>query len=200
MEIIKRITVDLMQPDIPTQIHAKQGDSARFVEVELLDRGVAYALPEGAEARFRCRKPDGHSCLNPAEISENGTVRVELTAQALAVPGIVQADVSLLGEDGKVLSSLNFEICVEAAPLGDLAESKDELGAYEERLEQIRNAAAMSGITAFAVTETADSVTVTTTGEDGSRSVVTARFDAEGYPTTLEVNGRAIPGTWEVLA
>lgn len=137
MEIKTRIQLDLSLPDMMREVNAKQGDDARHLEVELLDHGAAYAIPDGAAAFFRCRKPDGHSCYNPATIS-GGVVLVELTAQVLAVPGRVRADVELRGEDGGVLSAFCFAILVEAAPLGDLAESRDELRAYAAQLEKIR--------------------------------------------------------------
>ncbi|MBR2047138.1 MAG: BppU family phage baseplate upper protein [Oscillospiraceae bacterium] len=210
MEIKERIQLDLAKLGPMLEIHAKQGDdAARFVEVELLENGVAYAIPEGASAYFRCRKPDGHSCYNPAAISnEDGTILVELTAQVLAVPGPVLADVVLEG-DG-VLSAFSFIIQVEAAPLGDLAESRDELGRYEDQLAQIGTAiedvqaavedlqASAEGtleqrlraksirVTNFPATEP-PSITVGVVREDDSAVAYVVNLGANGYPAEVTV-------------
>lgn len=202
MEIRKHITLDLLQPDMQVQVDAKQGDDAsRYLEIELTEAGAPWQIPEGTAANFRCLKPDGRSCYNPAQITPEGTVLVELTEQCLAVPGAVAADVSLTGAGGEVLSSLNFVIRVERAPLGDLRDSRDELRVYEEQLEAVKEAISgivVQDIQSFAVTEAADSVTVTVTGDDGAQSAVTAVFDAEGYPVSIDVDGRQIPVSWEV--
>lgn len=222
MEIKERIQLDLAKPDMMLEIDAKQGDTARLVEVELTDHGVAVAIPEGASASFRCRKPDGHSCYNPASIaSDHSHVLVELTDQVLAVPGRVMADVVLEGEDSGVLSAFCFCILVEPRPLGDLAESRDELLAYEEQLEEIKDTLAQveeeiagiapggtAGVTSIRVTNFSGaetpSITVAATLEDGSGELYIINLDANGYPVNIHVKdssdpsgGYAVPIEWE---
>ena len=52
----------------------------------------------------------------------------------------------------------------------------------------------------FAVTETAESVTITCHMKDGTRQTHVLNFDANGNPTSIVVDGVSIPGTWEVAA
>ena len=210
MNMEQVIVLDVLSGAAPEVIHAKQGDaSTRFVRVELTAGGVAYTPPEGATARFRCVKPDGHSCLNPAVINADGSVTVELTEQALIVPGRVLADVSLMDADGGILSSFNFEIIVEAAPVGDLSESHDQLGVYEERLEAIESRLEDVGdgtggllrVTAIRVTDFSrsetPSIVVATSLEDGSGTISIINLDENGYPSQIVTDGVAVPVTWE---
>ena len=208
MNIEQVIVLDVASGAAPEVIHAKQGDaSTRFVRVELTAGGVAYVPPDKATARFRCVKPDGKSCLNPATINEDGSVTVELTEQALIVPGRVLADVSLLDADGGILSSFNFEIIVEAAPVGDLSESHDQLGVYEDRLEAIEKGldgigdggllrATAIRVTDFSRSET-PSIVVATSLEDGSGTISIINLDENGYPSQIITDGVAVPVTWE---
>lgn len=135
----QNITLDLYQVAMYkcASVHAKQGDDgSRFLRITLTEHGVAYVIPEGATAYFRCRKLDGHSCCNPAVINDDGTITVELTDQALAVTGLVVADVSLRGADGEILSSVNFSIMVDPAPLGKQIDSASEFLALVDMVER----------------------------------------------------------------
>lgn len=140
MKIEQTLTLDLHTGQPCPEIRAKQGDMAtRFVRISMTCDGEPYQLPQGVTARFRCRKPDGRSCLNPAVINEDGTVTVELTEQTLAVPGIAWADVSLVGQGGKVLSTVSFPIRVELAPLGEHLPSESELLVLTELIHRAEN-------------------------------------------------------------
>lgn len=203
MQVIKHITLDLENKGGQEPLYAKQGDDAsRFVSITLLKNGVVYAVPEGAAAYFRCRKPDGHSCYNPAAVNmDDGTILVELTAQVLIVPGRVAADVVLEGTEGQVLSSASFEIWVQAAPLGNLADSRDELGRYADQLEQIQTTiedvqasadealdqrlrAKTIRVTNFPATEP-PTVTVGVVREDDSAAAYVVALDDAGYPAQV---------------
>ena len=128
MILEQTVTLDLLGMEQYPVVRAKQGDDgSRFLKVAITREGEAYALPAGVTALFRCMKEDGHSCMNPAVVNEDGTITVELTEQVLAVPGTVWADLCLNGENGAVLSTMSFQIRVEPAPLGLEVESTNEL-------------------------------------------------------------------------
>lgn len=140
MKITKEITLDFAGGNPGMPVMAKQGDDgSRFVLITLTDNGGSCAIPQGATAEFRCVKPDGRSCLNPAVINADGTITVELTQQVLAVPGTVWADVTLKGEAGEILSTVSFRIWVCAAPLGKAIESDNEFLRLVELVEQGRS-------------------------------------------------------------
>lgn len=128
MKIEQLLTLDLQNAQPYPLIRAKQGDlSTRFVRIAMTCGGEAYRPPEGATAHFRCLKPDGHSCLNPAVINDDGTVTVELTEQTLAAAGMAWADVCLMDEEGAMLSTMSFRIEVDFAPVGMSAASENEV-------------------------------------------------------------------------
>lgn len=127
MNITQTITLDLAQVGVFTAVNAKQGDDqTRFVRAVILDGGMVWQAPEGTTAGFRCVKPDGHSCQNPAVINADGTVTVELTAQVLAVPGTVWADICFINAAGEVLSTASFSIYVAGVPQGQNIPSSNE--------------------------------------------------------------------------
>lgn len=127
MNITQTITLDLSQVGVFTAVNAKQGDDrTRFVRAVILNGGMVWQAPEGTTAGFRCVKPDGHSCQNPAVINDDGTVTVELTAQVLAVPGTVWGDISFVGADGETLSTASFAIYVAGVPQGQNIPSSNE--------------------------------------------------------------------------
>lgn len=128
MQITQNIALDLNRVGVYScaLVEAKQGDNAsRFVCVALTVDGVKYT-PSGVTAKFRCVKPDGCSCYDPAAINADGTITVELTEQVLAAPGWVDADICLCGDDGDILSTASFKIHVEPAPLGKNVTSTNE--------------------------------------------------------------------------
>lgn len=130
----------------PPVIQAKQGDDgARIVKITLLSNGVAYAPPAGATARFRALKPDGYSVDNPAALSA-GVVTVELTAQTLAVPGTVKADVVLTDSDGDILSTGTFHIIVEPAPVGKNIASSNEFITLQELIKKAEGLESGAGL------------------------------------------------------
>ena len=127
MNITEHITLDFHKPNSGTLVRAKQGDNdARYICITLTGNDTVYKPPEGATAGFRCLKPDGCSCDNPAVINEDGTITVELTEQVLAAHGHVWADLYLNGPDGQRLSSLNFRIYSEFVPQGQNIPSTNE--------------------------------------------------------------------------
>lgn len=128
MKIEQSLTLDLQNAQPYPVIRAKQGDqAARFVRIGMTCGGAPYLPPEGASAHFRCLKPDGRSCMNPAAVHSDGTISVELTDQVLAVPGVAWADVCLADENGAMLSTMSFRIEVDFAPVGETASSENEV-------------------------------------------------------------------------
>ena len=153
MQYTQEIRLDVSGECLYRYVQAKQGDQAtRFIQARLYAGGAEINLPSGATAEFRCLKPDGKSVLNLATINEDGSVTAELTEQVLAVPGQVQADISIKGADGERLSTASFIIQVDAAPVGKNIVSSNEflellntidrseelIGGYETALAQLQ--------------------------------------------------------------
>ena len=152
MEIKQKINLDFGRDTMPITVFAKQNDNkTRFLEITPLNGGQSYALEEGITPRLQLTKADGHTVLNDAKI-ENGVIIAELTAQALAAPGVAAAEIGLYkGEE--LLSSQTFYIDVERAAFDkDAPASSDEYNALVDALGKIDGAA----VTANAAAEAAN--------------------------------------------
>nr|WP_325300301.1 hypothetical protein [uncultured Dysosmobacter sp.] len=139
MEYIKEITLDVYQDRI-VEVEAKQGDTARGVEITVTAHG-AQLIPAGSpRVCFRARKPDGHGIDNPAEITEKNTIKYKFTAQTVACPGRFPCDVYFVQEDG-VLATVTFWLIVHHAPAGDEGTSSNEYGTMIEATDKALEAA-----------------------------------------------------------
>ena len=141
MEIKQKINLDFGRDTMPITVFAKQNDNkTRFLEITPLNGGQNYALEEGITPRLQLTKADGHTVLNDAKI-ENGVIIAELTAQALAAPGVAAAEIGLYkGEE--LLSSQTFYIDVERAAFDkDAPASSDEYNALVDAFNKIDGAA-----------------------------------------------------------
>ena len=141
MEIKQKINLDFGRDTMPITVFAKQNDNkTRFLEITPLNGGQSYALEEGITPRLQLTKADGHTVLNDAKI-ENGVIIAELTAQALAAPGVAAAEIGLYkGEE--LLSSQTFYIDVERAAFDkDAPASSDEYNALIDAFNKIDGAA-----------------------------------------------------------
>ena len=134
MECIKKINVELSGEMLFEYITAIQGDTAsRYVEIVLLNNNQAYTPPDGATAVIRATKPDGTIILNDCEISTDGTIKAELTAQMLAVCGNVRCQTSLYSSDGGILTSVPFIVKVVSKSANDAQiESGNEFNAIKD--------------------------------------------------------------------
>ena len=141
MEIKQKINLDFGRDTMPITVFAKQNDNkTRFLEITPLNGGQRYALEEGITPRLQLTNADGHTVLNDAKI-ENGVIIAELTAQALAAPGVAAAEIGLYkGEE--LLSSQTFYIDVERAAFDkDAPASSDEYNALVDAFNKIDGAA-----------------------------------------------------------
>lgn len=139
MKITAKHKMDLAQPNSIPPIHCVQGDAfSRRVELELLDKGEPWSVPEGTALQISYRRPDGvcgtytqtPDGSTAWEISQN-IAAIELIPQMLTAAGLVTVQVKLLCGDG-ILSTFAFYVLVQTglAP-GDSPEHyTDWLTAY----------------------------------------------------------------------
>lgn len=127
MKYIQNITLDISCSPTYQIINAKQCDNlSRCLNITLTSNGQQIKPESGVKAVFRCLKPDGNSCINPATINTDGTITVEFTKQELAVKGITLADISLLKNE-TILSTVSFSILVDKAPISlNISDSRSE--------------------------------------------------------------------------
>ena len=128
MILTHKITLSLNNRDGIQSIDAVQGDTARAVELTLLENGLAWAVPEDVRAVIRYRRiyggsggiydslPDGAAAWS---VREN-KVTAMLAPAVLAVPGPVEVQVTLTQGDAE-LTCFSFLVHVQ----GNLGEMED---------------------------------------------------------------------------
>ncbi len=226
MEIKQKINLDFGRDTIPITVFAKQNDNkTRFLEITPLNSGQSYALEEGITPRLQLTKSDGHTVFNDAKI-ENGVIIAELTAQALAAPGVAVAEIGLYkGEE--LLSSQTFYIDVERAAFDkDAPTSADEFNALIDAFGKIDGAAkaaeqavedgekaltdaaaavesannaagAANDAAAAAAKATADAENVNISAEQTATGATITVTDREGVQTSVHIDTLTAIKTWE---
>lgn len=134
--ITTTINLDFAKDASQEYVFAKQGDQeTRFVEVIPFDNGQAYTLTAGITARVGATKPDGTTVLDNCTITD-GHIFVELTAQMLAVPGIMVTEVQLYQGTALLSSQIFYVKIKESAYDVNAPESSDEYNALVEALAE----------------------------------------------------------------
>jgi hypothetical protein len=139
--IIHSYVIDLLNKyNRITQYEIKQydTDSHKF-EFTLLNNSVAYNLT-GLTGKIYIKKPNGNEVFSNLTIDNatGGKLSVLLTTQCLTVPGNVEAEITLYGTSGEVLTSITFTYIVKPVLRDDEAiESTNEYTALTEALAEV---------------------------------------------------------------
>lgn len=226
MQLTHSIALDFGRDTLPITIFAKQYDKeSRFVEIVPLECGKDYTLESGVTARLQLTKPDGHTVLKTATIT-NSVIKVELTEQTLAVAGTAVAEIGLY-KGNSLLSSQIFYIEIKRAAYNpDAPASSDEYPALIDALGKVEtsvnsansaaaaaNAAATKAETAAGGADTAaqnatSAASVANSAASGAENVnisatqTTTGADItvtnrEGEQTTLHIDTLTAVNTWE---
>lgn len=126
MDYTKPFRLGLRPNDVPYVVSAKQNDCfTRFLQVQLTRDDINYTPGNGVTYLFRCRRPDGALITEDSTTQiesrtlvtdlGNGIIQIELTDDALAVPGRCLCDLCMT-KDEQVLSTDLFVIDVVASP------------------------------------------------------------------------------------
>lgn len=184
----KSIVLDVNAINKHQCVDAKQfDDKSRFLKVTLTANGEPVTIETGTTAMFRAVKPDKKSVCNAAQINSDGTVTVELTQQVLACKGVVEADVSLVGSDGKVLSTASFFLQVQEAPLGNNVASESELLIFQQLADKTAESAAKGAEAAASVKNDAEAAkSAANTAESAKSSAETAKNTTVQIAESLE--------------
>ena len=160
MNITTSIYLDFGRGTLPITVFAKRGDvDSRTVEITPLDLGQPYTLEAGMTARIQATKPDMTQIVNDCTISD-GKIYADLTAQMLAVSGMLVAEIALY-KNASLLSSQVFYVDVkEQAYHEDTVISSDEFKSLCAALAAVENVDAW-------VEQTATGATIYVRGKDG---------------------------------
>ena len=166
MELITKITIDLIQHNHLRIVKAKQNDIGRSMEITLLANGVAFPAASSDLVRIFVKKPDRKLVYNNCTV-EDGKVIAPLTSQTLAVAGRALAEIELIRGESR-LSNPIFELDIAQTNIDDNAiQSTDEFGVIKEWLDDSVEAAteaAEAANTAAGAANTAAGVANTAAG------------------------------------
>jgi hypothetical protein len=133
MPTIKNIELIMSAQPKPGYTEVKQND-ADGVQLSLSlkeSNGTAYIVPSGATVSFLAVKKDGHSVVlsstdtNPRVTYAGNKILVTLSAQVLAVAGIILCN-AIVSKDGATTSTQTFTLsCAEALTADDLTSSSE---------------------------------------------------------------------------
>ena len=108
-----RVALNINQKYVMPIPYTQQGDTARVLTFNILDKGVPFNLT-GKTVRAKILKPDNTKCYNDLTITNatGGECNLKLTNQVLAVAGKVNCQLEIK-EGEEFLSTIIFPIDVE---------------------------------------------------------------------------------------
>jgi len=121
---------------INTLFMAKQGDTkSRGFYITLTQNKIVIPVTNETMT-FYALKPDGTKVFVDA-VKDDTKFRIDLSNQVFAVPGDVDCELTLKGNNGEIISSRTFQMKVDKYLAEDSIVSKDERGAIDDALELI---------------------------------------------------------------
>lgn len=125
-----RVVLNINQKYVMPIPYTQQGDTARVLTFNILDKGVPFNLT-GKTVRAKILKPDNTKCYNDLTITNatGGECDLKLTNQVLAVAGKVNCQLEIK-EGEELLSTIIFTIDVEPSiDINGAVESTNEFTA-----------------------------------------------------------------------
>lgn len=175
MKILQSFFLDFARDTMPVTVFAKQNDNmSRVLEIQPTNKGQTYPLDSGVTAKLFVTRRDKHIVPIDGVIAD-GRITVELTQEALKVPGQAVAEIALF-QGETVLSSQVFHINVMATAYESGApESSDTWRSFIDALNRANIRTEQTGT--------------------GSDIIVT---DQDGVETTVHIDTAAAAGAEKV--
>ncbi|MFX0548199.1 BppU family phage baseplate upper protein [Hathewaya histolytica] len=136
---IYNLPIDIKK-EIYDKITVKQEDTkSRYLNITLTDNSLPIDLT-GHTVKVFILKPDQSKIFNNVKVlnPKEGKIEVELTTQALLLPGDINLELVIYGSDSSILSSKILSICIEKKLRDDKAiESTNEFRALGDALTKL---------------------------------------------------------------
>lgn len=134
MDLITKVTIDLIRCNHLEIVPAKQNDIGRGVEITLLANGVVFPARSSDLVRIFVKKPDRKLVYNNCTV-QDGKVIAPLTSQTLATPGRALVEIELIRGESR-LSNPIFELDIAPTNINDDAiQSTNEFGVIKEWMD-----------------------------------------------------------------
>lgn len=120
MQQITYITVDVgRESTLPPIIPAKQGNTGRYVQATVNDKGVPFNM-SNATALIRIRKPDNTACVYDEGVSISDNVVVfPLVPQALAAAGMAKGEIDFYNSEADHITTFDFWVDIKKNAVSD---------------------------------------------------------------------------------
>lgn len=147
MKIIYPINIHLDRREPCPILDAVQGENGRAVAVSLFEKGQPWNIPAGAYVLIRYARPDACGGIYdtlpggaPACGIQGNTVTAQLTAQALAVAGMVSVQLAIVYEEVQ-LATFIFLVRVESDPSAGTAAAAEYVNLLPQLIQDAKNTA-----------------------------------------------------------
>ncbi len=124
---VQSINLKICGTSTASTVTAQQGDTEITLAIRLWDGLTPYIISPTCTAVLSAKKPDNTTLYNTCDI-RNNIVYYDFTHETSNCPGIVHAEIRIIGNNSKILTSARFYIQVEQTAFTpkDAAKSKDE--------------------------------------------------------------------------
>lgn len=138
-ELEYHIPLDCRREDSQVTVTARVGEAASRKLVFFLKEGrKTFAVPSGATAIFRAKKPSGAVLYNSCSIV-NGCIEYVITTQTVAESGVMACEIEI-SDGGKILFSPKITLVVQQTLVSDSeVESSDEYSELEKLIAEAKN-------------------------------------------------------------
>lgn len=124
IQVVREVTADVIKRGATRAVYAKQYDyNSRFLNIRIQEEGKDIVIDStlNAEVILNVERPDKQENMFKGTVNEDGTVKVPLTSWMLELEGTLICDVSVVREGEAKLTTMSFNIYVEAAVVTDEA-------------------------------------------------------------------------------
>lgn len=189
--ILKTITVDFSDDAVYQYVAVKSEEVfSRVIEVILMNDGAEYIIPQGTTARLEARKSDNVPILIDGTIDYTlNRIYFSLTPKCTEIPGIIQCEIALYGEDNRLAISSFFYIDVHRSVLSgtgsangcgnNVVSSSPEYEAFRTGLlaldDKIKQSNEVVGVVQKQMEEAREALDIAT---EAAETIVTARDEA----------------------
>lgn len=189
--ILKTITVDFSDDAVYQYVAVKSEEVfSRVIEVILMNDGAEYIIPQGTTARLEARKSDNVPILIDGTIDYTlNRIYFSLTPKCTEIPGVIQCEIALYGEDNRLAISSFFYIDVHRSVLSgtgsangcgnNVVSSSPEYEAFRTGLlaldDKIKQSNEVVGVVQKQMEEAREALDIAT---EAAETIVTARDEA----------------------
>lgn len=126
---VTRLALDVRAFETQLTFSVKQGDTARRLEISLVDHAKPYDISEGCYATFTARRSDDEFASDSCVVADN-KITYDLSPRFTAAAGIVQCEITLFNADGERLTSPHFSMAVYSSVATEFADDAMESDSF----------------------------------------------------------------------